>query len=89
MSGTDDVTYVVVSIMAELAGIDSSRIKSDDRLLQDLGITGDDLTFVFVPSAERKLGVRIAAGEWGHVSTVGDAIYLLSTAALQGRTQAS
>ncbi len=48
-----------------------------DRLVRDLKIQSDDLSFSLVPDVERAFSIRVPVGEWGHIYTIGDVVTLV------------
>ena len=54
-----------------------SKFRVTDKLVSDLKINSDDLSFIFAPEREKKLGIEVPAEEWSEVYTVQDAINLL------------
>jgi acyl carrier protein len=52
-------------------------LSANARLVRDLKIDSDDLSYIFVPELEKKLKVKIPVEEWCNVSTIQDAIALL------------
>lgn len=75
------VEQAVLEALEALSGIERKQIHVNDELLHDLQITGDDLSFAFVPEVERVLGVKTDPAVWSEVSTVRDAIDVFVSAA--------
>jgi hypothetical protein len=67
----------VRAVLADLTGSDAPSISLDARLVKDLHIGSDDLTFVFVPVLEKRLRVAVPTHEWRTVLTGRDAARLL------------
>lgn len=67
---------VFAAFESELA-MPRSHVKKTDRLIQDLKLDSDDLSFLFIPTLEKQLHVSISTEEWGAVYSVQDAIDLL------------
>ena len=77
----DNAGYIRSIVVAELEDLAAPNkrgtITDGDRIVRDLGLTEDD-TSAFTKLVAKRLGVSIPVGEWRRVSTVGDAIQLLS-----------
>ena len=71
------IARVVRVTLADLTGVSAEAIRAEDRLVEDLKVTSDDLSFVFVPEVERQLGLRVRTERWRSVHTTQDAIDLL------------
>ncbi len=69
----DAVWEVIESILLK----SRDRFTTRDHLVHDLKISSDDLSFIFVPELERRLGINIPVSEWDNVGTVQEAIDLL------------
>lgn len=54
-----------------------TTINDTDRIVTDLNLTGDDAT-IFAMQCAKRLGVTVPPMEWRHVSTVGEAVALLT-----------
>ena len=78
MHSQREVEDAVFAAIEDLSQRHRSQIDPSASLVQDLQITGDDVTFVFVPEVERALGVKIQPETWRQVRTVQDAIDLLT-----------
>lgn len=76
----DRIDGIVREALADITGASAETIHSEDRLVDDLKATGDDLSFVFVPAVERQLGVPIEHEAWRRVFTVQDAVHVLRAA---------
>jgi acyl carrier protein len=72
-----DVERAVIDVLADLTGLNAGLISLDTQLVEDLRVTSDDLTFVFVPTLEKRLKVKAPVHEWRHVATGRDAVNLL------------
>lgn len=77
MHSQREVENAVLAAIEDLSPRHRSQIDLSASFVQDLQITGDDVTFVFIPQVERALGVKLQAERWRHVRTVQDAIDLL------------
>jgi len=74
---------VRVAVEAKLRDIlcdSNAEIRGEDRLVGDLHIDSDDLSFVFVPELETEFGVSLPRRSWEAVEKVDDAIKLLTRA---------
>jgi len=78
------VEQIVIETLEALSGMERKQIHGSDELLHDLHITGDDLSFVFVPEVERALGVKTDPSVWNNVSTVRDAIDVFASTLRSG-----
>ena len=74
----DRIRQTVIGELEDLAPNYSGRIKDTDRLLDDLGLTGDDAS-IFAMQAATRLGIKVPLRAWNQVYTVGDAIDILMT----------
>jgi hypothetical protein len=72
-----DVREAVADVLEQILGRDRSSFGFDDRLVRDLCISSDDLSFMFVPELERRLGVKVNVSDWRNVHTGRDACELL------------
>jgi acyl carrier protein len=79
MSSVDDETVAeaVIETLERILCKPRSTFRLTDRLVDDLRIASDDLSFMFVPELERKLGIRVPVDEWRSVYTGRDACELL------------
>lgn len=76
----ESVTRRVLESLEDLTERPSNRIRLKDRLVSDLGLDGDDFSFVFVPGLEQALGIRTDPLAWEHLVTVGQVIeYLVAS----------
>lgn len=66
----------VLEILEDLSDIPKDKIKLDSRLIEDLRITSDDLSFVFALQLQKILMIKIPLCEWKQVHTVRDTIKL-------------
>jgi acyl carrier protein len=79
----DVVAHVVMGTLRDLIGrplFRRSRARAvhlSADLVRDLKVDSDDLSYIFVPTVQEQLHVRIPVDEWGKVYTVQDAIDLL------------
>lgn len=71
------IEEIVKRLAEDLSDIPFEAIKLSDRLIKDLKIDGDELSFVFVPELELKLSVKVPIQEWRTVYTIEDVINLL------------
>jgi hypothetical protein len=73
----DPVAEVVTEVLERILCRPRTTFSLSDDLVRDLRIASDDLSFMFVPEVERKLGVKVPAKEWRTVHTGMDACNLL------------
>ncbi|MEE3718018.1 hypothetical protein V2H45_14855 [Tumidithrix elongata RA019] len=71
------IEEIVKKLAEDLSDIPFEAIKLSDRLIKDLKIDGDDLSFVFIPELELKLSLKVPTQEWSKVYTIEDVINLL------------
>lgn len=76
----------LVYLQLEDLGVSRERVSHLDVRIIDL-ITGDDASFFFIPGLERALGIRPPPEAWRQVSTVRDAVELLSQALAAAQPQ--
>jgi hypothetical protein len=74
LAGHDPVMDAVRSVLLEI-GVSDADILAEPTLLNV--VTDEDLTFWFVPSIEKRLGVRVPPNEWAKVHTISDAVQVL------------
>jgi FADH2-dependent halogenase len=72
----DEVESRVISVLEEM-GLEKSSIDLDARLVKDLRIASDDLSFTFIPTLEEHFKVNIPNHEWSSCSTGRDASILI------------
>lgn len=68
------VEEVVYRHLADITSLPPSRIRPTDRVVGDLKISGDDISFLLIPRTQKDLGVELGEGEWRVMRTVGDMI---------------
>jgi acyl carrier protein len=79
----DVVVHVVMDTLRDLIGRPLFRrsrarvVHLSADLVRDLKVDSDDLSYIFVPTVQERLHVRIPVDEWDKVYTVQDAIDLL------------
>jgi len=56
----------------EFCGASPRGSCADAAPIRGLGVVDDDLTYLFVPEVEERLGVKVPLNEWATVDTVGD-----------------
>jgi acyl carrier protein len=56
---------------------DRRSLLLSDRLVGDLRIDSDDLSFSLVPDIEQAFSIRVPIEEWGHVYTIEDVVNLV------------
>lgn len=66
----------VLEILEDLSDIPRKNIKLDARLIEDLRISSDDLSFVLALQLQKRLKIKIPLWEWEKVYTVRDTIKL-------------
>ncbi len=71
---------VVLEVLEEVLKRPSSSIRAEQELVRDLGMDGDDYSFLFVPRLEQRLGVRPDLRDWNSVRTVADVVLILDRA---------
>lgn len=67
---------LVYQLLQDITLRPRAAIKPEDRLIEDLSITGDDLSMWFARELQRQLRDRPTAEEWRNVHTVQDAVEL-------------
>lgn len=77
-SSNSKAEEAVLEVIERELAIPRARVQKTDDLVKDLGIDTDDLSFLFVPGLEKKLGKKVPVSEWDTVFTVQDAIDLLT-----------
>ncbi len=71
------VRQVVLSKLAEILKCPKDAISLDQRVVDDLRVDSDDLSFWFIPGVESSLGIDVPNKEWRGVSTVRQVCALL------------
>lgn len=66
----------VLEILEDLSDIPRKKINLDARLIEDLRISSDDLSFVLALQLQKRLKIKIPLYEWEQVHTVSDTIKL-------------
>ncbi|MUG93974.1 hypothetical protein F7734_16865 [Scytonema sp. UIC 10036] len=74
---TSDIEAAVFSLLREILGDPERELKLSDRLIKDLKINSDVLTFEFAIPLMQQLSIDIPDPAWLNVYTVGDTINLL------------
>jgi hypothetical protein len=77
-----EIQEIILQRLSELTRLPSGRIRLSDRVVEDLRVDGDDLSFLFVPGVERAVGAWAPVEAWREVFTVGDIIDLVYSAYL-------
>lgn len=72
-----DIEEAVFMMLENILVKPRSTFRVTDKLVRDLKIDSDDLSFIFVPELENKLELEVPEEEWSEVYTVQDAINLL------------
>ena len=72
----DIVTAVVLEVLRDVVDPSEREVLLTDRLVKDLRIDSDDLSFLFVPNIQDRLGLKIPVKEWRTVYTIQDTINL-------------
>lgn len=73
----NDIEQCVLDVLQDLKGESLEISDLDKDLTRDLKITSDDLSFVFAPGLEEKLGIKVPVKAWRGVHTGRDAVLLL------------
>jgi acyl carrier protein len=72
------VEQIVLDVIEQELAIPRSRITSGElEFVRDLHMDSDDLSLLFIPQLESRLGVNIPAAEWLMAYSIGDVIDLL------------
>jgi acyl carrier protein len=69
-----EIRGTVLEVVADLAGRDVGSIPLDARLVRDLKIDSDDLSFVLVPELSKRFSASVPVHVWDRVYTVGDVV---------------
>ena len=69
----DGVRAVIRNIVSD----STVQLGPDVRLMADLGLCSDDLSFLFVPNIERQFGIKPSLEIWRGVFTIGDVVQLV------------
>jgi hypothetical protein len=80
------VEIETLRVLSDLTGFPDTSLTLQLRLVDDLHIASDDLTFVFAPALEKRFKVKIPTMEWRNVFTGGHAVELLRTHLERRRT---
>ena len=75
-----DTERIVIHHLAEVVEMELDDIHESHAIVEDLGADTDDLSFLFIPSVEDALRVKLTPQEWSRVHTVRDAIDALRNA---------
>ncbi len=73
-----DVVREIVSIVADVAGLDEEEVTLDARLVDDLDIDSVKAIEIAV-AVEKRFGVRVKDEDLPNLTTVGDIINLTET----------
>jgi acyl carrier protein len=73
----DEVEMKVMAVLANEMGFNETSISLDARLVEDLHIDSDDLSFVFIPTLVEYFKVKIPAQGWRSCFTGRDAANLI------------
>ena len=74
---SDKIEEAVWETLESLLLLPRSNWRVTDDLVKDIKVDSDDLSFIFVPELEKRLGMRVPIDEWSTVSTVQEVIELL------------
>lgn len=74
-----DVLAGVRAVIRKIMSDSTIQVGPGMRLIQDLGLSSDDLSFLFVPDIERQFGIKPSLEAWRRVYTVEDAVQLILT----------
>ncbi len=74
----ETVRKEVIAVIRDILGDENAEFGEDANLTTDLNIISDDLSFVFVPELQDRLGVKLSLKEWREIGTVRDAIDALT-----------
>ncbi|WP_353928946.1 hypothetical protein WJM97_11450 [Okeanomitos corallinicola TIOX110] len=69
----------VLLILEKILLKPSSNFKLTDRIIQDLKVASDDVSFILIPELENVFNLNIPYEEWEKVLTIQDTINLLTT----------
>lgn len=78
---------VVLELLEQWGDLPRQAITPESRLVADLKMDGDDLTFSFVPVLQKRLGFKAPREEWGQVVTVQDVFLLVERNLAPGKRQ--
>ncbi|MBE9217612.1 hypothetical protein [Dolichospermum flos-aquae] len=68
----------VLLILEKILLKPSSNFKLTDRIIQDLKVASDDVSFILIPELENVFNLNIPYEEWEKVFTIQDTINLLT-----------
>ncbi len=68
---------VIREFIAQLAAVPAGALRSDQRLVADLKIDGDDYGMWLVPELQKRFSIRPSIAEWESAPTVGELIALV------------
>lgn len=72
----EEIQSIVFDIVREILCDRKWPLSLADRLVRDLRIQSDDLSFSLTPDVERAFNIRVPVEEWGHIYTIGDVVNL-------------
>ena len=70
----ETITSVVLHHVSDVTLIPPGGLKFTDRVVADLRVDGDDISFLIAPGIERDLGIVLSDAEWQQMRTIGDII---------------
>ncbi len=79
----NDIYRGVVNILIDL-GINENDIKPESRLMEDLHLSGDDISFVYVNNIHKLYEIELPFKDWESVVTVQDTVDILRKASIDG-----
>lgn len=74
---TDEIRSRVLDIVRDILCDQDRELSLSDRLVRDLKIQSDDLSFSLVPAVEKTFDLRVPLEEWGSIYTIGDVVDLV------------
>jgi len=72
-----DIRNAVFEVLEDILKRPKDEFHVTDRLVRDLKVCSDDLSFLFVPELEKRVNAKVPVEEWHEVFTVQDTIDLL------------
>ena len=69
----------VVAILAKYTAHRSQPIRPDDHIVRDLGVDGDEASFLLVPEIEARFGIAPPIEAWSRAATVRDICQLVAS----------
>ena len=72
-----EIQRIVLHQLSQLTGVAPEKIRRNAKLIEDLRVDGDDLSFLFIPAVEREAGVHVRPDAWTNVFTVEQVVDLV------------